>query len=89
MASTHILIGTATTHAQQTRSAIDQLQNVCDAFAELKATYDQAGAGGDWTTLGGLLGLSPTNAETVYNLVTATNTALGVFDVTTLLARCG
>lgn len=89
MASAYIDIGTSTRQASQTRSAIDQLQRTVNTFDQLKAMMDQAALGGDWVALGALLGVSATNAETVYNLWGSATTELHATFVTQLLGRCG
>jgi hypothetical protein len=89
MASAYIDIGTSTRQASQTRSAIDQLQRTVDTFDQLKALFDQAALGGDWVSLGALLGVTAAHAETVYNLWGSATTELHATFVTQLLGRCG
>lgn len=90
MASAYIDISsTASRQSAETRAAIDQLQNVVQKFDELKAMFDQAALGGDWTALGGLLGVSAANAEAIYNLWGSAVTELHGTFVSQLLSRCG
>lgn len=89
MASAYIDIGTSTRQASQTRSAIDQLQHTVDTFDQLKALFDQAALGGDWVSLGALLGVTAANAETIYNLWGSATTELHATFLTQLLGRCG
>ena len=89
MASAYIDIGTSTRQASATRSAVDQLQRTVDTFDQLKALFDQAALGGDWVSLGALLGVSAANAETIYNLWGSATTELHATFITQLLGRCG
>lgn len=89
MASAYIDIGTSTRQASQARSAIDQLQRTVDTFYQLKALFDQAALGGDWVSLGALLGVTAANAETIYNLWGSATTELHATFITQLLGRCG
>lgn len=89
MASAYIDIGTSTRQASATRSAIDQLQRTVDTFDQLKALFDQAALGGDWVSLGALLGVTAANAETIYNLWGSATTELHATFLTQLLGRCG
>ena len=90
MTSAYIdITSTASRQSAQTRSAIDQLQSVVNQFDELKAMFDQVALGGDWTTLGGLLGVTATEAEAVYNLWGSAVTELHATSITQLLARVG
>lgn len=89
MASAYIDIGTSTRQSSATRSAIDQLQRTVDTFDQLKAMFDQAALGGDWVSLGALLGVTAANAETIYNLWGSATTELRATFLTQLLGRCG
>jgi len=90
MTSAYIEINRSTPRlAGQTGSAIDQLQNVVQEFDRLKAVFDQAALGSDWTTLGAQLGLTAANAEIVYNLWGSAVTELHATFLTQLLGRCG
>lgn len=90
MASAYIDISsTASRQSAQVRSAIDRLQDTVDEFDRLKSIMDQAALGEDWVTLGGLLGVSATDAETVYNLWGSAVTELHATFTTQLLGRCG
>ena len=90
MASAYIDISsTATRQSGETRSAISQLQNVVDEFDRLKAIFDQAAMGGDWTSLGALLGVSAANAEAIYNIWGSASTELHGTFISQLLSRCG
>ena len=69
MASAHIEInGTATRHNAQLRGFVDRLQQLVEDAARLKAVFDQAALGNDWDALGDLLGVSASDAETIYAL---------------------
>jgi len=90
MASAYIEINRSTPRiAAQTGSAIDQLQNVVDEFDRLKGLFDQIAMGGDWIALGGQLGVSPTDAEAIYNLWGSATTELHATFIAQLLGRCG
>lgn len=90
MASAYIDISTtASRQSGQVRYAIDRLQQVVDDFDRLKAIMDQAALGSDWVALGGLLGVSAANAETIYNLWGSANTELHAAFIAQLLGRCG
>ena len=89
MASAYIDIGTSTRQASATRSAVDQLQRTVDTFDQLKALFDQAALGGDWVSLGALLGTTAANAETIYNLWGSATTELHATFISQLLRRCG
>lgn len=89
MASAYIDIGTSTRQASATRNAIDQLQRTVDTFDQLKALFDQAALGGDWVSLGAFLGVTPANAETIYNLWGSASAELHATFITQLLGRCG
>lgn len=90
MTSAYIDISsTATRQSGETRSAISQLQNVVDEFDRLKAIFDQAALGEDWTALGALLGLSAANAQAIYNLWGSATTELHAAFISQLLSRAG
>lgn len=91
MASAHIDInGTATRHNAQLRGFIDRLQGIVADAARLKAVFDQAALGNDWEALGDLLGVSATEAETIYNLFGSAKADLdGDTFVAQLLSRAG
>lgn len=91
MASAHILInGTGSRHNAQMRRFVDSLQAVVDDAERLKATFDQAALGGDWTSLAALLDIADTgDAETVYNLLGSVVTELNGTFIAQMLGRLG
>jgi hypothetical protein len=90
MASTHIEVpSTASRLSSSFRQLISNLRDVQELSIEVKDIADQVAAGGDWATLATYLGISAGDAETVYNLLTAANTAIGASEIDSLLARCG
>jgi hypothetical protein len=90
MASAHIEIsGSATRLNGKLRSLLDQVQDVGERSAQLKAIFDQVALGGDFASLGEALGISAADAETVYNLLGSANTELHGAFITQMLARCG
>ena len=90
MASSYIDIsGTASTHSGELLSFIRQLRQLAEQATEFKNRYDQMAMGGDWTTLGEKLVLSPTDAEAIYNLIGSVNTELHATFITQLTARAG
>lgn len=89
MASAHITVGINTLHAVQLRKFIDNLQEVQQDAARLKAIFDQAALGGDWDALGTLINVSPANAETIYNLLGSVKTELEATFITQTLGRLG
>jgi hypothetical protein len=91
MASSHILIsGSATPHNAQLRSHIDALQRLINESNRIKAVFDSASLGSDWTGLGELLGVSAEDAEVVYNLfVGVKNEMDGDLSIPQYLSRLG
>lgn len=70
MASTHIEInGSATRLNIVLRHNIEQMRHIRDDMAWCKGILDTVSAGSDWAALGTALGLSATDAQTVYNLL--------------------
>ena len=90
MASTHIEISSVTSrYSSEFRSLVDRLRDIQELSQKLKDIGDQLAAGADWTSLGTVLGVSAGDAETVYNLLAATNTLLQGETVSLLLDRLG
>lgn len=91
MASTHIKInGTGSRHNLQLREFVDKLQRLVDDAARLKAVFDQAAAGQDYSSLGVLLDVTETDAEAIYNLFGSTNGELqNATFIPQLLSRLG
>ena len=89
--SNHILIsGTGSAHNKQLRNFVDSLWEVQQTCQRIKATYDQAAAGGDWQSLATLLDiLSVEDAEDIYNLIGSVETELEAPFITQLLSRLG
>lgn len=92
MASAHIeLVGNETRLAGQFRRFVDQLQDVQEQAAKLKAIADQAAAGSDWAGMRAAFGFaSDADAEAAYNLLGSVKTTL-VTDafIAQLLSRIG
>ena len=90
MASEFIAISsTATPYAGEFRSFLAQLRQVTELSAELKARWDSMAMGADWTKLGEYLDVTPTEAETLYNLLGSVNGQINGTFVAQLLARAG
>lgn len=89
MASAHIKIDKGTQHSAQLREFVDDLYAVQDKARRLKGTFDQAALGGDWESLGLLLGITAAEAETVYNLMGSVKTELEAAFITQVLGRLG
>lgn len=90
MASAHIKInGTGTMHNQQLRAFVDSLRAVQQDCIRLKEIFDQAALGGDWVALGALLDVTPTDAETVYNLLGSVKVELTATFITQIVGRLG
>lgn len=91
MASSHIEIsGSATRENAQLRSNVDALQRYMDDSARFKALLDSASLDSDWTSLGALLGVNATDAETIYNLfVGMWNTLVNNGAIQQYLSRLG
>lgn len=91
MASTHIEIpgASASRLSGDLRQLIDQLQRTVDHATRVKAVADQVASGADWTALGAAWGVSAANAETVYNLLTATQSRLTGAPISDFLSRLG
>lgn len=89
MASAHIKIDKGTQHSVQLREFVDDLYAVQDKARRLKGTFDQAALGGDFASLGLLLGISETDAETVYNLLGSVKTELEATFISQALGRLG
>lgn len=90
MASAFIAIsGTATPYSGELRSFLAQLRQVTELSAELKARWDQMAMGGDFTSLGEFLDVTPAEAETLYNLLGSVNGQINGSFVAQLLARAG
>lgn len=89
MASAHILVTSGSQHSAQLRDFVDELYQVQDKARRLKATYDQAALGGDWTALAALIGVSDEDAQAVYNLLGSVSTELQATFITQMLGRLG
>lgn len=90
MASAHIKInGTGSMHNVQLRHFVDSLQDVVEDSSRLKAVFDQAALGEDWDALGLLLDVTPTDAQTIYNLLGSVVTELHDTFITQMLGRLG
>ena len=90
MATQHIEItGTSSRLASKTRQLIDQLRQVQELAAEVNDINQQVASGGDFTALGGQLGVTAGNAEIVYNLIVAVQTPLNTSDVNSVIDRLG
>lgn len=91
MASTHIEINANSTRlSAELRTSIQAAQKVREQVAWLKDRFDQLAVGEDWAALAYALGIeSTTDAETVYNLHVAANTALQAVALDTFCDRLG
>lgn len=89
MASAHIKIDRGTQHSAQLREFVDQLYATQDKARRLKGVFDQTALGSDWEALGLLLGISATDAETIYNLMGSVKTELEATFITQMLGRLG
>lgn len=91
MASAHIEIpgASASRLSGDLRQLIDQLQRTVDHATRVKAVADQVASGADWTALGAAWGVSPVNAETAYNLLTAAQNRLTGSAISDFLSRLG
>lgn len=90
MASAHIEISsTASRLSADVRRAIDDLQRVQDAFAEVKNVADQVALGADWASLATKLGVTQAEAEAVYNLLGSANTEIRATFLAQITARLG
>jgi len=90
MASQHIEItATASRLSADVRRAIDDLESLQDAFANIKAIFDQVTYGGDYASLATKLGVSEADAETIYNIWGSAETEITATFLTQLQARLG
>ena len=90
MASEFIAVsGSATPYSIELRSFLNQLRQVTETSAELKARWDQMAMGGDFVSLGEYLDVTPANAEILYNLLGSVNGQINGTFVAQLLARAG
>lgn len=88
--SSHIEISsTASRLSADVRRAIDDLQRVQDAFAEVKNVADQVALGQDWAALATKLGVTQAEAEAVYNLLGSANTEIRATFLAQITARLG
>jgi len=90
MASQHIEVpSTASRLSADVRRAIDDLEALQDAFANIKAIFDQVAYGGDYVSLATKLGTSEADAETVYNIWGSATTEIAGTFLTQLQSRLG
>lgn len=89
MATLYIPVNTSKRLGADTRQLVSMLQQSKDIAERLKATMEMQKDGNDWTQVETEFGLPAGSGETVYNLISGTNAALGGFDPTALLSRLG
>lgn len=89
MASAHIKVDRGTQHSAQLRAFVDDLQAVVGESKRLKGIFDQAALGEDWPALALLLGVSETDAQTIYNLMGSVKGELEAAFITQALQRLG
>jgi len=90
MASEFIAVsGSATPYSIELRSFLQQLRQVTELSAELKARWDSMAMGGDFASLAAYLDVSEADATALYNLLGSVNGQINGAFVAQLLARAG
>ena len=90
MASTHIEIpSTASRLSALVRRTVDNGRRFQEDIEQIVDIAQQVASGGDWDALSGKLGTTAGEAETVYNLFVALNTALDAAVLNNVLDRLG
>jgi hypothetical protein len=90
MASAHIEVtGTASRTASKFRYFVDKLNQLRNEYGDLKDVLDQIALDNDWTSLAASLGVSESDAQSVYNVFGSMGSEINGAFISQLVSRCG